>query len=812
MVKECCDSGHEKKQGHSNDSIDLEIALLGNPNSGKTTLFNLLTGARQNTGNWPGVTVERKEGYFNLEYDGELKKVHVVDLPGTYSLDYADVSADERIARQFVLDHPDRVYVNIIDASTLERGLYLTIQLRELGVPMVVFLNMMDVAEKRNMQIDVKKLAELLGCPVLPVSLKKRQGTSELHKQLLEKALHMLEMKQEDKLPCKMRYNEAIENALATLQNEFKVDRVGALKLLQGQPENSDLADKDRQKIRALRDSIEKTSDEDLDFLLAEVRFEMATTLGQSIVKEQGKISRTLSDKVDKVVLSSWAGIPVFLFLMYLLFTFSINIGGAFIDFFDMGAQAIFVDGFGKLLGAVGAPQWLSAILAHGLGGGVQVVATFIPIIGALFLFLTVLEESGYMSRAAFVMDHFMRRLGISGKAFVPLIIGFGCNVPGIMATRTLDSPRERIITVLMAPFMSCGARLAVYALFAAAFFPVGGQNIVFLLYLIGIAFAVMTGLIMRKTLLKGEAEDFFMELPTYQIPGLRNVLINTWNKLKGFILGAGKIIIIVVALINVVNSLGTDLSFGNEDSEKSVLSATARSITPVFEPMGINQDNWPATVGIITGLLAKEVVVGTLDALYSDIDKPADLENNEEQEQGKEQEKDAARQQETPFNLAARLKEALLTIPANLGDALKSLSDPLGLSSVADVENQQQAAAAQEIDESTFGAMHKRFDGKIGAFAYMLFILLYFPCVAATGAMYRETGAKWTMLGVFWSTGLAYASAVIFYQMATFSRHPLQSVLWTLALLGVLVMTIFIFKQVGNRTPGFQKPTFKSS
>jgi len=526
--------------------------------------------------------------------------------------------------------------------------------------------------------------------------------------------------------------------------------------------------------------------------LLAEVRFEKATEMAKDVVKQQGKVSRTRSDKIDKWVLGSWTGIPIFLALMYLLFTFSINIGGALIDFFDQTAQAFFVDGLGAVLGSIGSPEWLTTLLASGIGGGIQVVATFIPIIGALFLFLTILEESGYMSRAAFVMDHLMRRLGISGKAFVPLIVGFGCNVPGIMATRTLDNMRERIITVLMSPFMSCGARLAVYALFAAAFFPVGGQNIVFLLYLIGILFAILTGLVMRKTLLKGEAEDFFMELPTYQVPSLRNVLLSTWNKLKGFVLGAGKIIIIVVALINIANSLGTDFSFGNDNSEKSVLSATAKAVTPIFKPMGITQDNWPATVGIITGVLAKEVVVGTLDALYSQIDKPVG----------------ESKQQSAPFSLSTSLAAALKTIPDNLGDALHSLSDPLGLSIVKDSQNKEIAAEAQGVDISTFGAMHKRFDGKIGAFAYLLFILLYFPCVAATGAMLRETGAGWTILGVSWSTGLAYSTSVIFYQLATFARHPLQSSLWTMGLLAVLFATIYAFKIAGNR----QNKTLKTS
>jgi len=767
MAKACCNNNEKPLI----DSVaSLEIALVGNPNAGKTTLFNLLTGARQSTGNWPGVTVEHKQGFFN--YNGET--IHVIDLPGTYSLDYSDVSADERIARQFVINNPHHFFINILDASTLERGLYLTLQLRELGVPTLVLLNMMDIADKRGMKIDVDALSKQLACPVIPISLKKGQTAEKLHELVIK---NRAEISHPNALT--LNYSEPVETALSKIQQEHNMNRIDALKYLQEQGDD-------------YKREIEKQTGEELDFLLAEVRFEKATEMAKDVVKQQGKVSRTRSDKIDKWVLGSWTGIPIFLALMYLLFTFSINIGGALIDFFDQTAQAFFVDGLGAVLGSIGSPEWLTTLLASGIGGGIQVVATFIPIIGALFLFLTILEESGYMSRAAFVMDHLMRRLGISGKAFVPLIVGFGCNVPGIMATRTLDNMRERIITVLMSPFMSCGARLAVYALFAAAFFPVGGQNIVFLLYLIGILFAILTGLVMRKTLLKGEAEDFFMELPTYQVPSLRNVLLSTWNKLKGFVLGAGKIIIVVVALINIANSLGTDFSFGNDNSEKSVLSATAKAVTPIFKPMGITQDNWPATVGIITGVLAKEVVVGTLDALYSQIDKPVG----------------ESKQQSAPFSLSTSLTTALKTIPDNLGAALHSLSDPLGLSSIKDSQNKEIAAEAQGVDISTFGAMHKRFDGKIGAFAYLLFILLYFPCVAATGAMLRETGAGWTMLGVSWSTGLAYSTSVIFYQLATFARHPLQSSLWTMALLAVLFATIYAFKIAGNR----QNKTLKTS
>ena len=775
MAKASCSAQNKDKCKRDDISCDeLKIALVGNPNAGKTTLFNRLTGSRQSTGNWPGVTVAKKQGYF--KHNG--KTIHVTDLPGTYSLDYSDTSVDEFIARQYCLQCPDNVFINILDASTLERGLYLTLQLRELGVPTIVYLNMMDMANKRGMKIDVESLSQQLACPVIPISLKDGQTAAQLQQQIVKTSANQASAE-----ALSLKYDHNVESALATLAQQDNCSREQAL--IQLQEKNSDTTKK-------LIAEIENNTGEELDFLLAEVRFEKATELAKSVVTEQGKVSRTRSDKIDKFVLGSWLGVPIFLAMMYLLFTFSINLGGAFIDFFDLGAQAIFVDGLGAGLNHFGAPEWLITLVANGIGGGIQVVATFIPIIGALFLFLTVLEESGYMARAAFVMDHFMRKLGISGKAFVPLIVGFGCNVPGIMATRTLDNKRERIITVMMSPFMSCGARLAVYALFAAAFFPVGGQNIVFLLYLIGIFFAIMTGLILRKTLLKGEAEAFFMELPNYQIPSLNSILLNAWNKLKGFILGAGKIIVVVVTLINVANSLGTDFSFGNDNSEKSVLSATAKVITPVFKPMGIENDNWPATVGIITGLLAKEVVVGTLDALYSRIDKPMANEAVTE----------------VPFSLSASLKAAVLTIPDNLKSLADKALDPLGLSIVNEISDQEKAAASQEVDVSTFGAMNKRFDGKIGAFAYLLFILLYFPCVAATGAIYRETGTGWAIMGVTWSTGLAYASAVIFYQAATFMAHPLQSTMLIGLLLLILAVTIYIFKLVGNNRSFDDKPT----
>jgi ferrous iron transport protein B len=470
--------------------------------------------------------------------------------------------------------------------------------------------------------------------------------------------------------------------------------------------------------------------------------------------------------------------------MMYLTFMFTINVGGAFIDFFDIAVGAVFVDGMTVLLNGLNAPAWLIGVLATSVGGGIQTVATFIPPIGFMFLALAVLEGSGYMARAAFVMDRFMRMLGLPGKSFVPLLVGFGCNVPAIMATRTLENQRDRTLTIMMNPFMSCGARLPVYALFAAAFFPVGGQNVVFLLYLAGIGFAVLTGLILKYTLLKGNITPFVMELPLYHIPTVKSVLLRTWDRLKSFLLKATRILVPMVALLALLNTMSMDGSIGHDDSKDSMLASLSRTITPIFAPMGIEQDNWPATVGIFTGVFAKEAVVGTLDAIYL---------------QNETQESLAAGEEAEAFSLSASLREAVQTIPENLSGVADTLTDPLGLS-IGDTSSIDVAAEGLAVSAGTFGAMGKLFDGKVGAIAYMLFILMYFPCVAAMAAVYRETNLRWTLFIAAWTTGLAYVSATGFYQIATFARHPAFSAAWlagcSLIFIGVFLVMRFLGKE----------------
>lgn len=746
----------------------LTIALAGNPNCGKTALFNALTGIRQKTGNWPGVTVERKEGRLELDE----REIRVIDLPGIYSLDAS--SPDEQVTRDYLLSRDADLIVNVVDASNLERNLYLTVQLLEMGVTLTLALNMMDVARSRGILLDPERLSRELGCPVVPVVAVTREGVTELKARMLSVA--------DGHGPggFDLAQDECVERTVAALAPRFEdiADKANgrwlALKLLEGDPIAETLATAElRDEAEHWRRLIRDRSGEAVDIHIADTRFGHAHTLAQRVTREWGRVGKTLTDCIDRVVLSRVWGVPLFLVVMYLMFVFTINLGGAFIDVFDGVAGAFCVDGARALLTTVGVPDWLTLILADGVGGGLQVVATFIPIIASLYLFLSVVEDTGYMARAAFVMDRLMRSIGLPGKAFVPLIVGFGCNVPAVMATRTLEDERERKLTVLMNPFMSCGARLPVYVLFAAAFFPRSGQNIVFALYLIGILVAILTGLVMQRTLLAGKSTGFMMELPPYRLPTIKGVLLRTWDRVRLFLKEAGRVIILMVVVLNLLGSIGTDGTLDKADSEHSVLSAVSRAATPLFAPLGVREDNWPAVVGVVSGVLAKEVIVGTLDSLYTRIAQEVQPQAVEE-----------------TFDLWSALVAAASSVPENLAAVAAGLLDPLGLE-VGDLSDREQIAAEQEVGSGTFGAMEARFDGRVGAFAYLLFVLLYFPCAATIGVIVRETGMAWAGFVAAWTTGIAFVTATLFYQVASFGRHPISSGIWILSLSILLALVV---------------------
>ena len=754
------------------------VLLAGNPNCGKTTLFNALTGTRQRVGNWPGVTVEKKTG--SLRHADE--ELTITDLPGIYSLhrDRQADSIDEEIALREIMSGTADVILNIVDASNLQRGLYLTLQLIDAGLPVVVALNMMDVAHGRGVHLDVFGLAKELNCPVLPMVASRKEG--------LQGLVDMLTSRQVQPKAGSRRFSRQFDHALEKLGNILQ-EVSGAnppplilMELLLNPEKSAEFFPGQPEVIRYARE-VRSTLPENLHQTVAEERYRAIDALLTG-VQRQTQVRHSWTELIDTVVLNRFAALPIFLLIMYLMFMFSINIGGAFIDLFDQLAGAFVVDAPRYFLHALGLPGPAVALLADGLGGGIQLVATFIPIIGCLFLFLSLLEDSGYMMRAAFIIDRAMSRLGLPGRSFVPLIVGFGCNVPAIMATRSLHGRQDRLLTIIMAPYMSCGARLTVYALFAAAFFPVQGQNVVFGLYLIGILAAVVSGLVLRRFMLNSQLSPLIVELPTYHLPALRSILLHTWSRLNGFLWRAGKAIVAVVILLNLLGSLGTDGSIGNQNTENSVLASIGKQITPLFAPMGVREENWPAAVGIFTGIFAKEVVVGTLDALYTQMVRPVEPVTPEMPE------------------LLTATRDAFMTVPTNLSALTANLLDPLGIS-IDGAVNLQEAAQDQAVQIDTLDIMPQMFNGQAGAFSYLLFILLYLPCVATIGVIYKEAGPFWAMFSTAWSLVMAYAVSVVCYQALTLYDHPASSLLWILSMCVAAGFSYLSLILLGRRQAG---------
>ncbi len=589
------------------------IALVGNPNSGKTTLFNALTGSNQHIGNWPGVTVEKKEGQFKFKGN----QYTVVDLPGTYSL--GAYSEDELIARNYILTGNPDVVINVVDATNIERNLYLTTQLMEMGTRVIIALNMMDEAMQKNIEIDLESLSKNLGIPIVATIASKNKGLDEL----IERAISYA--KEDRPGSVSLSYGENIDkeiDKLKSILDSSSLDypsRWVAVKLLEGDEEITDLV---KTSISLGEDRfVPADQQEDFELELVDKRYDFIGTIVSKSVRKPDQDTETLTDKIDKLVTHKFFGIPIFALIMFLVFQLTFVIGQDLLG----GYVADAIEGLGEIvigfLDNLGSPEWVQAFLAEGVFGGLGAVLEFVPLIVVLYFFIGILEDTGYMARAAYVMDGLMRKLGLHGKSFISMIVGFGCNVPGIMATRTLEDKKDRMIALLINPFMSCGARLPIYLVFIAAFFPNHGASMLFFLYFLGIVMALVVGKIFSKTLFKGESSHFIMELPPYRLPIFKYVLRDMWDKVWDFLSRAGGIIFVVVSLLWILSVL----PFGVEPySQDSILGMIGTFLAPIFKPAGFG--TWQATVSLFAGIAAKEAVVAILGMVYAGVSEGSQL------------------------------------------------------------------------------------------------------------------------------------------------------------------------------------------
>lgn len=700
-----------------------KIAFAGNPNVGKTALINAIANSRLKVGNWPGVTVEKREA--SLQW--QSRDFQLVDLPGTYSL--SPFTIEERVCRNYLFQERPELVINVLDASNLRKGLYLSFQLLDMELPLIMALNMWDEFESRAYALDIEGLSQALGVPLIPTVGPQGVGCDALRAELLK----------EHARPNFLRYPEAIENELQKLQEQIQSQhsddlpsRWLALRLLNGDQDLGELLE-DIQPLEELAHQARER--------LAGLYPDLARSIRQH---REGEIERLcarfitapqepkpeLTDWADRLFLNEWTGIPAFLGVLFLVFKLTFDVSTPFVDWIDGFFNGFLARWAGLALDAVSAPAILSSLVREGIIGGVGLVLTFIPILMFLYLFLALLEESGYMARAAFLMDRFMYRFGLHGKSFVPLLVGFGCNVPGVYATRALENETDRKITVAVMSFMSCGAKLPIYALFTAVFFQRSQALVIMAMYLLGIAVAIGWSIILRRTRFRSEIPVFIMELPPYRMPTFSMLWQSIWLKTSSFIRQAGTVIAISMLLLwSLVN-----LPYG-APPEKTVLGVSARAVSPLFVPQGFGQ-RWEPVAAILPGFMAKEMVVGTLGVVMS----------VQQEDQN----------QDDPRFLAELGAQA-----QGLGvAAVQSVGAVIG--NIVPTPLQLEAA---DGDSMLTQAVRRVFT-PLTAFSYMVFNLLLLSCISVVGAMVAEFGGRYFGLVFAITTGTAYVMSFLVYQV----------------------------------------------
>lgn len=663
------------------DDEKLTFALVGNQNCGKTTLFNVLTGSNQHIGNFPGVTVDRKDGVIK-GYPDTL----ITDLPGIYSM--SPYSSEEIVTREFLLMDKPKGIINILDATNIERNLYLSMQLMELGIPMVIALNMMDEVRVNGGSVRINAIEELLGVPVIPISAAKGEGIEEL----VSHAIHVAKYQEKPQISDFCSKDSAVHRCIHGIMSLISdhadkagyPERFAASKVVEGDSlvlKHLELEQNEKEMIEHIIVQMEEECGMDRASAIADMRFAyIEDVCKNTVVKPRESKERIRSQKIDKLLTGKYTGIPMFIAIMGLVFYLTFNvIGAALSNVLDILITFV-TNGVDNLLTAMNVNSVLHALIIDGIFNGVGSVLSFLPIIVTLFFFLSILEDSGYMARVAFIMDKLLRKLGLSGRSIVPMLIGFGCSVPGVMASRTLSSERDRRMTVLLTPFMSCSAKVPIYAFFSAAFFPHYAALVMIGMYFIGIIVGIIMAFIFKKTLFKGEPVPFVMELPNYRMPGAKNVVHLLWEKAKDFLQKAFSIIFIATILIWFMQNFDIRLNVV-ADSRQSILAVLAGMITPLFKPLGFG--DWRLVTAILTGVMAKESVVSTISILF--------------------------------------------------GSTIEMVSV---------------ISAA-------------------GAMSFLVFCLLYTPCVAAIASVEKELGGKWAAYVVVIQCVVAWIAALITYIIA---------------------------------------------
>lgn len=713
--------------------MEIKIALAGNPNSGKTTLFNNLTGSRQRVGNWPGVTVEKKEGPLKGTND-----VTIQDLPGIYSL--SPYSLEEVVSRNYLVNEKPVAILNIIDGTNIERNLYLTTQLLELGIPVVVAVNMIDLVERNGDKIDLNRLSQELGCPVMAVSALKGKGTKEVAAKAIEVA------KKHQVAPIPEIYDKTVMSALSKIESELQMQiddsmvRWYSVKVFERDERIDEflkLTDEKKAKIEPIIKKVEETLDDDAESIITSQRYDYIGTIVQHSVKKKGsKHELSVSDKIDKIVTNRILALPIFILVMYVVYT--IAMGGTSISIGTIGTDwandvlfgEIVPNFFGGILTSLQVNDVLYGLIMDGIIGGVGAVLGFVPQILVLFLLLSIMEDIGYMSRVAFIMDRIFRRFGLSGKSFIPMLVATGCGVPGIMASRTIEQDRDRKMTIMTTGFIPCGAKMPIIGLFAGAVF--GGSSLVATsAFVIGIAAVIISGIILKKfKAFAGEPAPFVMELPAYHLPSAGNVLRATWERGWSFIKRAGTVILLSSIILWFLQGFGfTDGQFGMvEDNNTSLLANIGNAIAWIFAPIGwVGDMAWKATVATFTGLIAKEEVVNTFGVLYN-------------------------------------------------------------FSEVSEEGNEIWTLIAQDFTP-------------IAAYSFMIFNLLCAPCFAAMGAIRREmNNTKWTMAAIGYMCLFAYVSALIVYQLVGLAIGEVAFNFWTIVALALLIGVIYLLFRPGYK------------